>query len=91
MFTKDPKGLAHAGNVMSAIGRRGSPYIVKLEVKYKANRILRHNDRTVQISHYGHIGNWTYEKDQDAIIVKDPIPLKDIKLVGEYNTVNKLK
>ena len=91
LWEGSPEGKSHAGNIMYQVGTKGSPEIVKLEVEYNPYDVAHYKGMKLELSHAGRIEKWEYHHADAAVIVKSDIPLQHIRLIGEYNTVQRLQ
>lgn len=91
LWEKDPKGESHAGNIMYQVGKKGSPEIVKLKIKYDPKDVISYKGSKMRFIHEGHVENWKYHYNDAAVMVKTDIPLQNIKVMGMYNTIQRLQ
>lgn len=91
LWEKEPTGISHAGNIMFQVGRKGDPEIIKLEVEYNPRYLANYSGRKLDLNHSGSIENWNYHYSDKAVIVKEDIPLQHIRVIGLYNTVQRLQ
>lgn len=91
LWKENPTGASHAGNILYQVSRKGTPEIVKLEVQYDPKKLVRYMGKGVDIYHQGHVDNWEYHKGERGLIVQENIPLQSIRVIGHYNTVQRLQ
>lgn len=91
LWPKDPKGVSHAGNILYQVSSKGSPEIVKLEVSYNPSDLVRHQGQQIQITHTANVGKLIYHNGERGLIITEDIPLQNIRIVGSYNTVQRLQ
>ena len=91
LWKDNPEGKSHAGNIMFQVGTKSDPDIVKLEVEYNPYDVANYHGSNIDIRHHGKVSNWSYHNNEQAVIVKSDIPLQQIRLIGEYNTVQRLQ
>jgi hypothetical protein len=91
LWKEDPKGASHAGNIMYQVAKKGNPEIVKLEIEYSPDQLVRFGEKGVQFQHSGNVEKWEYHKSDIGVIHEKSILLQNIRVVGNYNTVQRLK
>lgn len=91
LWRNNPEGASHAGNIMFQVGTKGSPEIVKLEVEYNPYDVANYKGSDIDLSHVGTLSNWKYHDGDSAVIVRNDIPIQQIRLIGEYNTIQRLQ
>ena len=89
VWAESPVNNSHIGCLMYQVGTKEETKIVKLKIKFDNENILRKDGRKAILFHQGILGSWYYHsKDKAYILIKD-VPLKNIKLIKEYD-INKL-
>lgn len=91
LWKNNPEGLSHAGNVMWQVSTKKSTVIVKLQVQYDPRDQLVFNGHKINVFHKGHLGEMIYHQDEQGLVIARDIPLRFIKLIGTYNTVQRLQ
>ena len=91
LWKEEPTGTSHAGNIMYQVGAKGNPEIVKLEVEYNPRQLASYKGSRLELSHTGAVENWEYHYGDCGIIAKEDIPLKHIRVIGHYNTIQRLQ
>ncbi|MCK9369516.1 hypothetical protein M0R04_06385 [Candidatus Dojkabacteria bacterium] len=85
IWTKPANEISHMGNLLWQLGTKGTSHLVHLKIKYDLTKILFTKDgRRVNLYHKGSIGNFKYHMGDQAIIYKENIPPKQIKLIKEF-------
>jgi len=81
-------GLAHRGCILYQMAYKNTINAVLLRVRFDRNKILHkpgHPESEVILKHDGHIENLKYHTGEEkAVVVLEPIPPTQIKLVERY-------
>jgi hypothetical protein len=70
-----------AGSVLYQVSTKAESKVVLLEAQFEVTDTLH----WVSITHDGTVGKWTYHKGKPGLLVKNPIPAKQIKLLKVYD------
>ena len=90
LWTRNPRGLSHAGNIVYQAACKSTVNVVKLKVEYYSEDVFKFGGRPVTVLHSGTIGNLNYHDSDPAVIVQNEIPLSSIQVIGRYNIVDLL-
>lgn len=88
------KGLSHVGSIFWQVSTKKTLEVVELEVQYKENDLLRHEDfpgGKVVLHHKGNMGDYIYHDHEKSTILVNKIKPRRIKLIAEYDLLDLLK
>lgn len=91
IWTRNPKGLSHMGNIVYQMSSKGSHVIVKLRVAYKESDVLRVDGSRVHLVHEGSVGKLKYHMGDPSIICTENIRLSNITVIGVYDAAKLLR
>lgn len=92
LWTENPVGISHIGNIIFQVSSKGCFTIVKLGVIYDEGDILRaRGDDHIDVTHSGVIINdnnhmtVNYHQEEPAVIITRPILPEDVEIIGVYD------
>lgn len=90
LWTQNPIGISHLGNIIRQLAFKSETRIVKLQVNYNYEKRYRLNFQEIKLTHQGIIEKFQYHIDDPSIIITEPIGQKDIKLLKSYDLLDLL-
>lgn len=92
-FKNNPTGLNHVGNVILKAIKKREMHIVKLKCVFNKEDVYKTpKGQSVEISHDGSLDDKFYfHRDEPAILVVKKIPISNIRLMGVWDILEKLR
>lgn len=87
VWVDDPTGDNHVGNILFQGLTKKTRSVAKLRVDYQSlvdEMPVNENGDVLLLHHSGHVGGWVYHTHDDARILRGPISLDSINLMGVY-------
>ena len=90
LWRDDLSDKEHLGSVLWQLMTKASTHVVKLEVEGEESDLYKLYGVDITINHDGRLGKWDYHNRVPAVVMTKPLPPSKIKVVGNYNLLERL-